>query len=125
MLGTLAGVLWSSRMTSCTGRASSPPLALTSSRQMSSAVLMTLLGAAPAPVSARPTPILIGSPLWAAAFDSESNPTINAAADARSAFPTSFVMVSSLWAERHCAPPLSCSLLTSFVHLVFWHDRHD
>ena len=47
-------------MTSSTGRPNSPPLALTSSRQMSSAVLITLLGAAPAPVSARLKPILIG-----------------------------------------------------------------
>src|SRR6266508_1233751 len=34
-------------MTSSTGRPSNPPLALTSSRQISSAVLITLLGAAP------------------------------------------------------------------------------
>src|SRR5262245_47054423 len=125
MLGTLDGVLWSSRMTSCTGRPSSPPLALTSSRQMSSAVLITLLGAAPAPVSARPMPILIGSPLWAAAFETENSPTSNAAADARSAFQTCLVIASSLEAARRCAPPLSFSLLTSFVHLVVRHHRHD
>src|SRR5882757_7855168 len=125
MPGTLAGVLWSSRMMSCTGRPRSPPLALTSSRQMSSAVLITLLGAAPAPVSARPMPILIGSPLWAAAFENESNPTINAAADARSAFPTSFVMASSLWGGASLRTALVVQSPTSFVHLVVRHDRHD
>ncbi len=67
---------------------------------------MTLLGAAPAPVSARPTPIRIGLPPCADAPDSESKPAINAAAHARSAFPTSFVIVSSLWAERRCARAL-------------------
>src|ERR1051326_8956329 len=90
MLGTFAGVLWSSRMTSCTGRPSRPPLALTSSRQMSSAVLITLLGDAPAQVSARLRPTLIGSPFCAEAFEIESNPASNAAAPARSAFPIGF-----------------------------------
>ena len=63
-------------------------MALTSSRQMSSAVLITLLGAAPAPVSARLKPILIGLPLCADAPESASSPTMNAATNARSAFPT-------------------------------------
>src|SRR5215510_8311755 len=56
-------------MTSSTGRPSRPPLAFTSSRHISSAVLITLLGAAPAPVNARLSPILIGWPLCADAFD--------------------------------------------------------
>src|SRR5215467_11263254 len=49
-------------MTSSTGRPSTPPLAFTSSRHISSAVLITLLGAAPAPVNARLSPTLIGWP---------------------------------------------------------------
>jgi hypothetical protein len=57
---------------------------------------MTLLGAAPAPVSARPTPIRIGLPLCADAPESDSIATINAAVHARSAFQTSLVIVSSL-----------------------------
>src|SRR5262249_27537047 len=56
-------------MTSSTGRPSTPPLAFTSSRHISSAVLITLLGAAPAPVNARLSPILIGWPLCADALD--------------------------------------------------------
>src|SRR5215510_8311754 len=56
-------------MRSSTGRPSRPPLAFTSSRHISSAVLITLLGAAPAPVNARLSPILIGWPLCADAFD--------------------------------------------------------
>src|SRR6478736_1935984 len=83
-------------MTSSTGRPSSPPLALTSSRQISSAVLITLLGAAPAPVSARLNPTLMGLPLCADAPDSASKPTMNAATNARSAFPHNLAIVSSL-----------------------------
>src|SRR5215471_12526817 len=56
-------------MRSSTGRPSTPPLAFTSSRHISSAVLITLLGAAPAPVNARLSPILIGWPLCADALD--------------------------------------------------------
>src|SRR4029453_5840176 len=56
-------------MTSSTGRPSRPPLAFTSSRHISSAVLITLLGAAPAPVNARLSPILIGWPVCADALD--------------------------------------------------------
>src|SRR5215467_1958540 len=56
-------------MRSSTGRPSRPPLAFTSSRHISSAVLITLLGAAPAPVNARLSPILIGWPLCADALD--------------------------------------------------------
>jgi hypothetical protein len=44
-------------------------LAFASSRHISSAVLITLLGAAPAPVNARLSPILIGWPLCADALD--------------------------------------------------------
>src|SRR5919198_2055345 len=55
-------------MTSSTGRPSTPPLAFTSSRHISSAVLITLLGAAPAPVNARLSPILIGCPVCADAL---------------------------------------------------------
>src|SRR5262249_29759729 len=61
--------------------------------------------------SARLMPILIGSPLCAAAFESESSPRSNDAAHARSAFPTFQAMASSLEAARRCAPPLSFSLL--------------
>src|SRR5262245_61723496 len=82
-------------MTSSTGRPSNPPLALTSSRQISSAVPITLLGAAPAPVSARLNPTLMRSPLCADAPDGAKNPMINAATDARSAIPHTFPIVSS------------------------------
>ena len=96
-------------MTSSTGRPSNPPLALTSSRQISSAVPITLLGAAPPPVSARLNPTLMGSPLCADAPDRAKNPVINAATDARSAIPHTFPIVSSSWATSvrrlsWCAP---------------------
>src|SRR5512133_3187696 len=69
-------------MTSSTGRPSRPPLAFTSSRHISSAVLITLLGAAPAPVNARLSPILIGCPVCAEAVDKAIAPiAIAAAAD--------------------------------------------
>src|SRR6187399_227570 len=83
-------------MTSSTERPNSPPLALTSSRQMSSAVLLTLLGAAPAPVRARLKPILTGLPLCADAPERASSPTMNAATNARSAFQHNFAIVLSL-----------------------------
>src|SRR5215475_12900211 len=73
-------------MTSSTGRPSRPPLALMSSRHISSAVLITLLGAAPAPVSARLNPTLIGLLPCADALDSINEPIANTAAAARSAF---------------------------------------
>src|SRR5215831_13136721 len=44
-----------------------------SSRQMSSAVLITLDGAAPAPVSARLMPMRIGLPLCASAPEKQAN----------------------------------------------------
>src|SRR5262245_36774904 len=68
-----------------TGRPSRPPLALMSSRHISSAVLITLLGAAPAPVSARLSPTLIGLPPCAAAPDSAAAPIASTAAVVRSA----------------------------------------
>src|SRR5436190_5778642 len=59
-----------------------PPLAFTSSRHISSAVLITLLGAAPAPVNARLSPILIGCPVCADALGKAIAPiAIAAAAD--------------------------------------------
>src|SRR6185503_12234308 len=106
-------------MTSSTGRPNSPPLALTSSRQMSSAVLITLLGAAPAPVSARLNPILMGLPLCANAPESGNRATTNAATSARSAFPNTFAIVSSLQATRRCEPLLLYLLLVHFL------GRHD
>src|SRR5215831_21113377 len=72
-------------MRSSTGRPSTPPLAFTSSRHISSAVLITLLGAAPAPVNARLSPILIGCPVCADALGKAIAPiaiaAIAAAAD--------------------------------------------
>src|SRR6516164_2777158 len=69
-------------MTSSTGRPSTPPLAFTSSRHISSAVLITLLGAAPAPVNARLSPILIGCAVCADALGKATAPiAIAAAAD--------------------------------------------
>src|SRR5215813_3156286 len=69
-------------MTSSTGRPSTPPLAFTSSRHISSAVLITLLGAAPAPVNARLSPTLIGCPVCADALGKATAPiAIAAAAD--------------------------------------------
>src|SRR5689334_12673045 len=81
-------------MTSSTGRPSRPPLAFTSSRHMSSAVLIILLGAAPAPVNARLKPTLIGLPLCAEAFDDAAPIAIKAAA-VRSARKHQVRMVSS------------------------------
>src|SRR5262249_22478187 len=74
---------------------SSPPLALMSSRQMSSAVLITLDGDAPAPVSARLMPIRIGLPLWARAPEKQPNPIISEAPRLRSALRQRFMIVSS------------------------------
>src|SRR5215472_3894396 len=70
-------------MTSSTGRPSRPPLAFTSSRHISSAVLITLLGAAPAPVNARLSPTLIGWPLCADALGKAIAPIAIAAAPDR------------------------------------------
>src|SRR5215471_7047759 len=61
-------------MTSSTARPSRPPLAFTSSRHISSAVLITLLGAAPAPVNARLPPTLIGGLLCADALEQATAP---------------------------------------------------
>src|SRR5262245_40043558 len=72
-------------MTSSTGRPSRPPLALMSSRHISRAILITLLGAAPAPVKARLSPILIGGPLCANALDNVATPNTSTAATARTA----------------------------------------
>src|SRR5262245_29574425 len=72
-------------MTSSTGRPSRPPLALMSSRHISRAILITLLGAAPAPVKARLSPILIGGPLCANALDDVAIPNTSTAATARTA----------------------------------------
>src|SRR4051812_1132790 len=47
---------------------------------------------------------------------------MNAAASERGAFPKIFAIVSSLWAERRCAPPLSRLGLSLFVHLFGRHD---
>src|SRR4051812_12098153 len=109
-------------MTSSTGRPSSPPLALMSSRQISSAVLITLLGAAPAPVSARLIPILIGLPLCADAPDSASSPMMNAAASARSAFPQIFAIASSLERGVDARRSYRASFISLFMHLVARHD---
>src|SRR6185503_10294239 len=106
-------------MTSSTGRPSSPPLALTSSRQISSAVLITLLGAAPAPVSARLIPTLMGLPVCADAPEREKNPMMKAATNACSAVPHIFAMVSSRM--RNVGAPASHGAVL-FVHFVTWHD---
>src|SRR3954470_6907291 len=106
-------------MTSSTGRPNSPPLALMSSRQMSRAVLITLLGAAPAPVSARLRPILTGLPLCAEASGMANTPTINAATNARSAFPHTLVIVSSL---NGASLRAAFAVDRLFVHLVCRHD---
>jgi hypothetical protein len=63
--------------------------------QISSAVLITLLGAAPAPVSARLIPTLMGLPVCADAPEREKNPMMKAATNACSAVPHIFAMVSS------------------------------
>jgi hypothetical protein len=55
-------------------------LAFTSSRHISSAVLITLLGAAPAPVNARLSPILIGCVVCADALGKATAPIAIAAA---------------------------------------------
>src|SRR6476660_8445972 len=101
-------------MTSSTGRPSNPPLALMSSRQMSSAVLITLLGEAPAPVSARLMPILIGLPDCACAPVSSNDPKINVAVQRCSIFHSDFVIVSSLGGGC-CSPPSSFEL---FAHVL-------
>src|SRR5262249_21507744 len=82
--------------TSSTGRPSNPPFALTSSRQILSAVLITLLGAAPAPVSARLIPTLMGLPLCADAPEREKNTMMNAATSACTAVPHIFAIVGAL-----------------------------
>src|SRR5262249_35038803 len=66
-----------------------------SSRQMSSAVLITLDGDAPAPVSARLMPIRIGLPLWASAPEKKPSPIISEAPRLRSALRQRFMIVSS------------------------------
>src|SRR5262249_32642518 len=114
-------------MTSSTGRPSNPPLALTSSRQISSAVPITLLGAAPAPVSARLNPTLMGSPLCADAPDGARSPMTNAATDARSAIPHIFPIVFLL-AGDVCASLLMMQLpvwrFRSPHHFIAGQVRH-
>src|SRR6187402_2268324 len=76
-----------------TGRPSSPPLALTSSRQMSIAACSILPAGALPPVSERPAPTLIGGPLWAVAPESPIRLTSVAAASDRSALRRPFIIV--------------------------------
>jgi hypothetical protein len=101
-------------MTSSTGRPSSPPLALTSSRQISSAVLITLLGAAPAPVSARLMPIRIGLPLCADAPEIKPSPMTSAAPRRRSALRQSSIIFSSL-DPGSGGPPFGIALRRRFI----------
>src|ERR1043166_4563579 len=75
-----------------TGRPMSPPLALTSSRHISMAACSILPAGAPAPVSARLMPTLIGLPLCAAAPSSPSKLTSAAAASDRNAFRRPFII---------------------------------
>src|SRR4029078_13463452 len=89
---------------------------------MSREVGMTLLGAAPAPVSARPTPMRIGLPLCADAPESERNATINAAAHVRSAFPMSLVIVSSLTGKASLCLALCSQSPGLLVHFIRRHD---
>src|SRR5215831_1014321 len=91
-------------MTSSTGRPSRPPLAFTSSHHISSAVLITLLGAAPAPVNARLPPTLIGWPLCADALDKATAATAIATAVDRIACRHQVHIASSL-ARTVAQPP--------------------
>src|SRR5262245_10874769 len=91
-----------------------PPLAFTSSRHISSAVLITLLGAAPAPVNARLSPTLIGCPVCADAVDKAIAPIAIAAAADRIApkhqvdiAPSSLVPSGT---RREPRPALACRL---------------
>src|SRR5712672_3545752 len=79
-----------------TGRPSSPPLALTSSRQISIAACSILPAGAPEPVSARLMPTLIGLPLCADAPKHQHSPASSAAANAPSVFLVVFILVSFL-----------------------------
>src|ERR1700712_2922060 len=81
-----------------TGRPSSPPLALTSSRQISTAACNILPAGAPAPVSARLMPTLIGLPLWADAPEGQHSPASSAAAHAPNALLTTLNITVSLLA---------------------------
>src|SRR5436190_14390438 len=78
-----------------TGRPSSPPLALMSSRQISIAACSILPAGAPEPVSARLMPTLTGLPLCADAPEYQHSPASSAAATAPSDLLVVF-MVSSL-----------------------------
>src|SRR5262249_44388642 len=105
-------------MTSSTGRPSNPPLALTSSRQISSAVLITLLGAAPAPVTASLLPLESGLPFCAGSPEMKRSRLLSARPRGRSAlrqisFTTPFLSPSlggpllGLGLRRHfIGPPL-------------------
>src|SRR5246127_2686659 len=64
------------------------------SRQISSAVLITFTGDAPAPVSARLIPIRTGLPLCAVAPESKPTPIISAAPRVRSALQQRSTIVS-------------------------------
>src|SRR3954464_15811027 len=79
-----------------TGRPSSPPLALTSSRQISMAACSILPAGAPAPVSARLMPTLIGLPLCADAPEVQHNPASSATATAPSVLLVVCIMIPSL-----------------------------
>src|ERR1051325_11115433 len=78
-----------------TGRPSSPPLALMSSRQISIAACSILPAGAPAPVSASDIPTLIGLPLCADALGDQHSPASSAAATAPSVLLVVFIAVSS------------------------------
>src|SRR3954465_324906 len=79
-----------------TGRPSIPPLGLTASPPMSMAACSILPAGAPAPVSARLIPTLIGLPLWAETLEDQHRPASSTAADAPSALLVTFIIVSSL-----------------------------
>src|SRR5882724_5760099 len=79
-----------------TERPSSPPLALMSSRQSSTAACSILPAGAPEPVRARLMPTLIGLPLCADAPEVQYSPASNAAAIVPSVLLVVFIMVSFL-----------------------------
>src|SRR5258706_16028153 len=80
-----------------TGRPSSPPLALTSSRQISAAACSILPAGAPLPVSAKLMPTLIGLPLCADAPEVQHSPASSAAANVPSVLLVVFIMSPPWW----------------------------